>query len=172
MYKVLFVGLSPGLQKTIICNNFTVNEVFRSTKSIFDVSGKCINAARVYAQRGGTSLCLTQIGGRDSNIFMQLAQESGITVYPIYTNVDIRYCYTIIDKINHTTTELVVNEPGKVNQKVESDFIKKFIEIVPEYHAVVINGSKLPGFSQAIIRNMFKIAKNLTIQVLNNNKYQ
>ena len=152
MCRALFVGLSPGLQKTMIFDSFTVNEVSRCSEYFLDASGKCINSARVFAQLGGYSLCLTQVGGENENKLLSLADESGVNICPVRTIADVRYCYTIIDRTNHTATELVVNEPGSVEVDIEKTFIEKYSKLVAEYDAVVITGSRLPGFSDIIDR--------------------
>ncbi|HJO95444.1 MAG TPA: PfkB family carbohydrate kinase [Victivallales bacterium] len=160
MHKVLFVGLSPGFQKTMLFEKFEVNEVSRCKKYWFDVSGKCINSARVFSQLGGNSLCLTQVGGCSTEKFISLAQKS-VNLCPVLTEVEPRICYTIINESDGTISELVVNEPEAVLGEVEHNFIEKFNELVPNYSAVVISGSRLSGFSDKIIPRIVEKSKKL-----------
>ena len=160
MRKVLFVGLSPGFQKTMLFDCFAVGEVSRSKKYWLDVSGKCVNSARVFAQLGGKPDCLAQIGKYDNELFVRMAHGDGINFIPIPTNVPTRYCYTIVDESIHTATELVVNESEEIDPEVEENLFKKYCEIVDSCCAVVVNGSRLPGFSNNIIPEMVTAAKN------------
>ena len=161
MHKVLFIGLSPGFQQTMIFDKFEVDEVNRCKKYYYDISGKCINCARVFSQLGGDALCLTQVGVEDKKEYLKLASESKLNLIPIWTDVKTRTCYTILDEDLDVMTELVVNEPDPVKPDIENKLLEEFLRILPNVKAITISGSRLPGFSDKIIPKMVEAAKNM-----------
>jgi fructose-1-phosphate kinase PfkB-like protein len=161
--NVLFVGLSPSMQKTIIFDSLKIGDVNRSVKYYLDASGKCVNAARVFIQLGGSAVCLTQVGGTNGKKFINLASESGVNIKAVWTDVDVRYCYTLLD--SQSATELVVNEPEPIDKSINDTFIKMFSESLDSVSNIVVSGSRTTGFSDDIIPNMVKKAKGRGIKV-------
>ncbi len=112
MKTVLAVGLSPGIQKTILFPDITAGGVNRSRSYRLDASGKAVNAARVLLQLGGNLIqCLCPLGRDNGELFMSLARLDGLEVTPVWTGGNVRYCYTLIEENSGTITELVVGEP-------------------------------------------------------------
>lgn len=112
MKTVLAVGLSPGIQKTILFPDITAGGVNRSRSYRLDASGKAVNAARVLLQLGGNSIqCVCPLGRDNGELFMSLARMDGLEVIPVWTGGNVRYCYTLIEENSGCITELVVGEP-------------------------------------------------------------
>ncbi|MBN1760603.1 MAG: hypothetical protein JW863_19905 [Chitinispirillaceae bacterium] len=154
----LTVCLNPTLQKTIILNDLQENEVNRSSEYYFDASGKGINVSRVLAQSGERTIHLTQAGGVYLDRFVSLANKDGITVEPVESYSEIRFCYTLLNRRNHTATE-IVEESLAVEAKTETRVMRKFRQLLPDCHTVILSGSRAEGFSDEIYPGMVREAK-------------
>ncbi len=157
---ILAVGLSPGFQKTLVFDNFSMGEVNRSSSVYTDASGKCVNVCRVLHQAGVSSACLTVAGRENRDSFQRLCNRDGLDMRIVEVAGRLRTCTTILDKGRGECTELVVNEPERVQPREEEDFKTAFLALLPEVSkAVVVSGSCLPGFSEDIIPFMMEETK-------------
>lgn len=154
----LTVCLNPTLQKTIVLDELHENGVNRSSEYYIDASGKGINVSRVLTRLGEHTVHLTQAGGIYRNQFISLATSDGITVAPVASHSEIRFCYTLINRRNHTSTEIVEESPP-VDPNTESRIRQKYRELLPESHTVIISGSKAAGFSDTLFPDMVREAK-------------
>ena len=159
MAKILTVGLSPAIQKTIRMPRFTLGAVNRSTDYLIDASGKSINVGRVLAQAGLEAHCLVPVGGENGELFGKLCRRDGIQVHPVPTRGRVRFCYTLIDTGAGEATELVVNEPEAVTPEEEALFREAYLRLLGEGPAAVaLSGSRLKGFSGEIVPFLVKAA--------------
>jgi fructose-1-phosphate kinase PfkB-like protein len=113
MSRVIAVGLSPTLQKTIAFKDLRLDSVNRSTGYRIDASGKAVNASRVLSQleRG----CVTNVcplGVDNADFFRELAGRDGLSFDCVDVPGRIRYCYTLVEPGTGRATELVVSEPA------------------------------------------------------------
>jgi len=160
MVEVLAVGLSPAIQKTVLFEDFAVNEVNRAQSYYTAASGKCTNVARVLTQASTSVHCLTVAGLENRQEFEELCKRDGVSLSTVQTAGRIRTCTTIVNQSNGECTELVVNEPELITAVEEKLFIEQFEKILPSIQkAVVISGSRLPGFSDVIIPLIVRKAK-------------
>lgn len=110
--KIISVGLSSTLQKTIAFENLSIGGVNRSKGYRVDASGKAMNASRVLSQLEKDSvISICPLGKVNAAYYMRLAKEDGLIVAPVLTEGKTRSCYTLLDRTKATTTELVVSEP-------------------------------------------------------------
>ena len=140
----LTVCLNPTLQKTIVLDELHENRVNRSDEYYFDASGKGVNVSRVLTQLGEPVVHLTQADGMYRNQFISLAATDGITVVPVASRSEIRFCYTLLNRHNHTSTE-IVEESMPVESNTETRIRQKYRELLPESHTIIISGSKAAG---------------------------
>src|ERR1700690_2095126 len=105
--KFLAVCLNPTLQKTLVFSSVRSGDVNRCLKSRLDASGEGVNVARVLVQLGETCTHLTHAGGQFRRTFINLAQQSGVSLQAIDSKSDIRFCTTMIELESDTTTELI-----------------------------------------------------------------
>lgn len=159
MKNVLVVGLSPAIQKTMIFPEFTENGVSRSERYCLDASGKCVNVARVLTRLGKATMCLTPVGRDNYALFTELVRQDGIALRAVISQVPTRHCYTILNSAQHSSSELVVNEPGEACESEELAFRTAFSEELALAGDVVISGSRLPGFSESLLPDMVSEAK-------------
>jgi fructose-1-phosphate kinase PfkB-like protein len=75
-------------------------------------------------------------------------------------SADARLCYTLLDLAKHTATE-IVEEGRPVAPQTEAAIHKAYSELLhaPWVKAVVISGSKAPGFSPSLFPSMVAEAK-------------
>ena len=108
--RIITIGLSTTMQKTIMFDRVEKGEVNRSKSYRLDASGKAVNAARVLCQiepRVATAIC--PLGRDTAPFFLELAEKDGLPVKWVSVPGRIRYCYTLLEPGN--ATELVVGEP-------------------------------------------------------------
>ncbi len=160
MKKILTVGLSPAIQRTLMFDDFKIGEVNRASNYYLDAAGKCVNVSRVLYQAGISNPCLTPVGRENQREFLSLCEKDGLKMLPVFTSGRVRSCITCLDRKKQCATELVVNEPESIEVEAEQAFWKAYTEgISEEQQVVVISGSKLAGFSDAIIPKMVEHAK-------------
>ena len=112
MARVLSVGLSPTIQKTISFGTLALDRVNRSSGYRLDASGKAVNAARVLNQLSpGVVTCLCPLGADNASLFLDLAASDGLPVEYVTVPGLTRHCYTLLETGTGRATELVVNEP-------------------------------------------------------------
>jgi tagatose 6-phosphate kinase len=158
--KILVAGLSPAIQKTLLFSNFREGEVNRSEKTYTDAAGKCINVCRVLTQAGLKSECLTVTGQENADFFNMLCRRDRIKLHGVITRGRVRTCTTLIDKGSGVCTEIVANEPEEVRGEEEERYLELYRELLNQnFRAVIVSGSRLPGFSHKIIPEMMTLCK-------------
>lgn len=154
----LSICLNPVMQKIIVLPGLVENEVNRSKEYYFEVSGKGIIVCRVLAQLKEKAIHLTQLGGIYKNFFLKKAKHDRINIYYVNSKSEIRLCYTILNNKNNSTTE-IVEESEPVDKDTEQKIYKKFINLLPSCHTLIISGTKAAGFYDNLYPEMVKIAK-------------
>ena len=149
----LAVCLNPTLQKTIVVPRLFENEVNRATEHYLDASGKGVNVARVLTQLGECAIQLTHSGGRNRALFHELAARDKVTLLDADSASEIRFCYTVVSRENHTTTELV-EEGEPVAAGTESRVWEQFERALPEVSVVTFSGSRAGGYSDNLFAKM------------------
>lgn len=158
MDSVLTIGLSPTFQKIIVFSSFRENEVNRSSEVRQVCSGKAINVSKILKKLGRESLNLLPLGGIRKNEFISLCQKEGVNIRPLEVKAEIRTCTTIINKEKKTSTELV-EESNRVEEIDSTNFFNLFLKEVDNHRAVVISGTKAPGFSSSLIPEIVRESK-------------
>ena len=112
MARVTAVCLSSTLQRTVTFGRLIPGQVNRSERYGMYASGKAVNSARVLNQlEAGFASVICPLGERNASRFMELADGDGLPVHGILVPGFTRECWTLLDRENHGTTELVVGEP-------------------------------------------------------------
>ena len=156
----LTVGLSPGIQKSLVFTRFTKGGINRSEKCYTDGAGKCVNLSRVLVQSGIEGVCLTLAGRENGEYFRALCRRDGIEIKTVETAGRVRTCVTLMEREGGVISEIVANEPEEITPEEEMRFIQAFEAFMKEdFGAVIIAGSRLPGFSGKIIPQMVRKVK-------------
>jgi tagatose 6-phosphate kinase len=154
----LAVCLNPVIQKTIVVDGLVKNEVNRSSEHRTDASGKGVNVARVLAQTGHRAIHLTQAGGSARDWFLSLCAADGFDLRWVESGSEIRFCYTVIDRADRSATELV-EEARPVAPGTGERVLAEFDRALAECGAVVISGTRAPGFDDGIFPEMARRAR-------------
>lgn len=154
----LVVCANPTLQRTIGLSRLERGAVNRTGERYLDASGKGVNVARVLAQLGEPAVQLTPLGGRDRELFLTLAAADGVTVRWVESQAEIRTAYTLVERDAGATTE-VVEHGAPVQPDTEAALVAAFHELLPEARAVVVTGTRAPGFSDDLVPGLVQAAK-------------
>ncbi|MFP4383873.1 MAG: 1-phosphofructokinase family hexose kinase [Spirochaetia bacterium] len=155
----LTIGLNPVLQKTIILRHLHENEVNRSSEYYLDASGKGINTTRVLSHLGEPVVHLTHAGGRNRDLFLNLAESDGLHIRGVNSNSEIRYGYTLLNRENKTTTE-IIEEAYPVKQGTQARLLEEYRDLLPQCEIVTFSGSKAAGYTDDLIPEMVGAAKD------------
>lgn len=153
------------MQKTILLENLYENEVNRSKEYYFTASGKGANVSRVLSQLGENVILLTQAGGFHKDLFVCKLESDGVPCSWVESQSEIRFCYTLLNRAKHTTTE-IVEEAESVGLEVENEIYMKYCELLHNCHTLIISGTKAAGFSKDIYPKMVFDAKKIGKKVI------
>ena len=150
MKKILCICLSSTLQRTITFENLKIAQVNRSKYYRLDASGKAINSARVLTQlEKGCATILCPLGEKNLNTFIDAATRDELELCYVTIPGATRECWTLLDRTNESTTELVVSEPLLENEQekkevsaAEIKFLKFINEKLNDVDAVLLAGSR------------------------------
>ena len=167
MKKFLCICLSSTIQRTITFENLSLTKVNRSKKYRQDASGKAVNSARVLNQlEKGCVTTICPLGKENQDLFISLAEKDGLELMTAQIPGFTRECWTLLDKNNATTTELVVSEPEpsdeqiKDIQKAEIKLLKFITQALPKVDAVLLAGSRPSFWSEDLYSTICGIVKD------------
>lgn len=164
MNKILCLCLSSTIQRTITFENLTLENVNRSKNFREDASGKAVNSCRVLNQiEQNSSILVCPIGKNNSKKFLTLSKKNKLIIKPIKISGETRECWTLLDSINKTTTELVVNSKNPENfdkNKIENQLLKSIKKQLKKSDAILFAGSKPAYFSENLHSKIAEIIKN------------
>lgn len=158
--KFLCISLSPTIQRTVSFKSFRKNEVNRSCSYRMDASGKAVNSARVLNQlEKGCVRIVCPLGKENLATFNNLAVNDGLPIHSVETPGRTRECWTLLDKSDSGTTELVVSEPSDVYNYSESEekLLKAIEEELEICDAVLLAGSSPSYFKRGLVPCIAKI---------------
>jgi len=153
---ILTVCLNPTFQSTMLFSSFQEGEVNRCLEHYLDVAGKGMNTARILSQLGTEAAWLTHLGGPRKGEMLDLCSKDAVEVIHTDSCSEIRTCTTII--CNGVCTELVQN-PEAVSKECEKSIRKLFSEAIVRAEALIICGTRAPGYSKELYSDFVKEAK-------------
>lgn len=153
---ILTVCLNPTFQSTMVFDSFTEGEVNRCTEHYLDASGKGMNCCRILSQLGSEATLLTHLGGPRKEEMLQLCSKDAVEVLHADSSSDIRTCTTII--CSGSCTELVQN-PAPVGEGCERAIRTLFRKAIHRAEALIICGTRAPGYSKSLYSDFVKEAK-------------
>lgn len=161
--KVLSVCLNPTFQYTLCIPSLTLGEVNRATAHYLDVAGKGMNTARIITELGEEALWLSHLGGPRIAEMLDLCRRDNVEVLWADSKSEMRSCITIVG--DGATTELV-QEPYPVDASVEGPIRELFAANYRSCDAMVIAGTRAPGYSDDIYVDFVRMAKEAGLFVL------
>ena len=174
MKHILCICLSSTIQRTVSFKTFTKKEVNRSLSYVEHASGKAINSARVLNQlEKGCVTAICPLGVQNADYFLNLAKNDELELSYVLIPGNTRICWTLLDKSDSSTTELVVGEKEITEDDertapdealpVEAAEIKllKFIhEALDSADAVLLSGSRPKIWSNDLYAAIAGMAKD------------
>jgi len=153
---ILTVCLNPTFQRTLVFDHFKVGEVNRATANYLDASGKGVNVCRILSQLGDKAVLISHLGGSRIDEMLSLCRKDGLQVAYECSQSEIRTCTTIISP--EGTTELV-EEAKEVAKGTEEGIRKLFNAHIGACEALIICGTRAPGYSTNLYADFVREAK-------------
>jgi tagatose 6-phosphate kinase len=164
---ILCIGTTPTVQRTLVFDRLTLDEVNRAKTVDEYASGKSVNVARVAALIGADVLATGFVGG-DRGAFLK-AELTAEGVRHDFQKVatQTRLCTTVIDRTTNTVTELV-EEHAAVEPGDWADLFRRCVRLMKKHApaACVISGSLPPRADQAFYPDVIEYAVDLGIKVV------
>ena len=165
MSHFLVVCLNPTLQKTVRLARLVPGQVNRAESVRLDLAGKGVNTTRILQQLGEEAIHVTQAGGTQLETFQALVEHDGLSVRHVDADIEIRYCYTLLDGTDRSMTE-IVEAGSKVPPGLEQEGLLVYRDLLADAHTVIIAGSKAPGFSDELYPAMVREARERGASVI------
>ncbi len=168
MAKFLCICLSSTIQRSISFENLSLEKVNRSKKYRVDASGKAVNSARVLSQmQKGCAKLICPLGKENAQFFINLLKNDFVDLSYIEIPGFTRECWTLMDSLAGTTTELVVSEPASnLNSQqitaqqaeiLEKNLLDLIKSGVSDADAVLLAGSRPSFWSKNLYSEISKI---------------
>lgn len=169
MKKIVAVGLSATLQKTIAFRDLKLDSVNRSLGYRIDASGKAVNAARVLNQlESGCVVNVCPLGKDNADLFLELAAKDDMPVEWVPVPGRVRYCYTLLEPGSGRATELVVSEPvGSLDfSDAPQALLSKIAEQLQSADALLFAGSRPGAYPADMCARICALAKKAGCAVM------
>jgi len=143
MKKVLCLGLTPALQRTLLFDGLEVGEVNRARQVVESAAGKALNTALVLARLGTPAQTAGFNGGQTGRAIAGFLKAYGVDSALTPMSADTRVCSTLIDVASGKVTELVeeAREPGRA---AVARFVRDNLKRTREAAMLVISGTLPP----------------------------
>ena len=143
MKKVLCLGLTPALQRTMLFDRLDVDEVNRARQVVESAAGKALNTARALVALGTPAVPAGFNGGQAGREITALLKAYGVSSALTPMRADTRVCSTLIDAAAGTVTELVeeASEPGAA---AVARFVRDNLKRTRDAAMLVISGTLPP----------------------------
>ena len=157
--SILTVTLNAAVDKTYTVPGFTLNGVYRPSRTRVTAGGKGINVARVYQTLGGRAVATGFLGGSNGDYIRRQIVTEGIADAFVAVADESRVCIAVMDPISGTQTEVNENGPQVAHADCEALF-GRLRELLPGCDAVVLSGSIPPGTPATIYRDIIRLAQD------------
>lgn len=163
--RIICLGLTPAIQRTMVFDRFTQDAVNRARESHESPAGKSVNVARVLRVLGADCLALGFAGGDTGGNLLRYLDASNVPHDFVRVEPRTRVCTTIIDRATRHTTELV-EESADVSPEAVAEVLKKLDEHLPRAAMFVLSGSLTPGAPTDFYRTCVESAKRCSVPVI------
>lgn len=144
MKKILCLGLTPAVQRTLLFDALAINEVNRAKTVIESAAGKALNTARALSVLSMPVEVAGLNGGATGRKIDAFLKSYGVTSVQTSMKANTRICTTLLDQRHGTITELVEEAPNPGATALKR-FTRDNLERVSDAAALVISGT-LPPF--------------------------
>jgi 1-phosphofructokinase len=160
------VTMNPAIDKTVEIVNFRVGAVNRISSLRLDAGGKGINVSKTIKALNGSSLATGILAGKTGEYIKNYLDQMGVDNDFIFVNGETRTNVKVVDRLNHTNTD--INEPGIIDMAQEdlSLLEKSIFDPMGKDDILVLSGSVPSNVSSAIYREWTERAVKSGIRVL------
>lgn len=162
---ILCVGTTPAVQRTLVFDKLTLDEVNRATTVRESAAGKSINVARVLVTLGKHALATGFLGGGSGQFLQSELQRQSVASDFVNIPSRTRTCTTVVDRSADTITELV-----EESSPIAADYWAQLEQVIashlPRCRAMVLSGGLPPGAPQAFYGRCCELARPLQIPVV------
>jgi 1-phosphofructokinase family hexose kinase len=144
MKKILCLGLTPALQRTLLFDALTINEVNRARLVIESAAGKALNTARALSVLSMPVQVAGLNGGATGRKIDLFLKAYGVESVQTSMKANTRICTTLLDQQHSSITELVEEAPNPGATSLQH-FMRDNLERICDASALVISGT-LPPF--------------------------
>ena len=141
---ILSLGTTPTLQRSMIFERVSFDDVNRALEVREYASGKSPNVARVLRTLGENPLAVGFAGGDRGKFLLDDLARAGVRCDFVSVPAQTRLCTTVIDKSAGTATELV-EEHAAVAPAAWAEMDRKLGEVLPAAKFWIFSGSLPPG---------------------------
>jgi tagatose 6-phosphate kinase len=145
MKKILCLGLTPALQRTLFFDTLVCNEVNRAKLVLESAAGKALNTARALSTLGMDAQVAGLNGGTTGRKIEAFLQAYGVTSVQTSMKPATRICTTLIHPSKGTITELVEEAPDPGHSTLMR-FQRDNLKHLEKASGLVISGT-LPPFA-------------------------
>lgn len=169
MKKILCICFSATFQRSVSFAQVELEKVNRSEHYGLYASGKAVNSARILSQlESGCVETLCPLGEQNMKEFIELSEADKLNLSYITVPGKIRECWTLLDKKNAGTTELVVGENNAElwTEQVCSTAEIKFLKLInqklsdDDVAGVILAGSRQGKWSDDIYATIAGMAED------------
>ncbi|MEI7945987.1 MAG: PfkB family carbohydrate kinase [bacterium] len=165
MKKILCLGLTPALQRTLLFDALDINEVNRAKVVIESAAGKALNTARALSVLSMPVQVAGLNGGAIGRKIDAFLKTYGVTSVQTSMKSNTRICTTLLDQRHNTITELVEEAPNPGAAALKR-FMRDNLEHIIDASALVISGTLPPFVEETFYLPFVRAAQKRGIPVI------
>jgi 1-phosphofructokinase len=159
------VTMNPAVDKTVEIDNFRTGTVNRISSLRLDAGGKGINVSKTIKAMEGSSIATGILAGSTGEYIRSYLEQKGIANDFIFINGETRTNVKVVDRLNHTNTD--INEPGPVVSFEDLSLLeKKIFRDLDRESILILSGSIPSNISKDIYREWIERAQRAGARVL------
>lgn len=157
--------LNPALDKTIIVENFKLNQLNRIKKVYKDAGGKGINVSKMLKKLGKESTAVGFLGGASGEFIKNELKKMEINSDFVETAEATRTNTKMVDQINNSFTD--INEAGGlISQEKLEELEGKLFSDLKAGDILVLAGSIPAGLKDNIYAELIELAKSKDVKTI------
>jgi len=162
---ILSVCPHTALDRVMIIDEWIPGTPMRTERLINCVGGKGLDSAVVLNQLEVDTLAMGFIAGKVGRELLELLEEYGIRMDPIWVDGSNRVAHVIAERKKNIHNHVIA---GKVliNEEQEQEFIDKYRRHLEETDFVIIAGSIPPVMCQDFSARLVRFAKEANVPIL------
>jgi tagatose 6-phosphate kinase len=156
---ILCLNLNAAIDKTITVPSFELNKIHRPQSVLALAGGKGCNVGRALKTLGEIPVISGWVGGFAGQFIESELHQEGIETDFVHTDFESRTCTSILDRQNHTMTEIYEMGESISLEKVD-ELRAHFRTTIGDYQAVTLSGSLPAGVPSDFYADLIKIARD------------